>query len=181
MSLILIQIILTIIYYNNSFFILRKYIFNVSDKFISYLLNQSNNNKAIINNKINGTKNKMIKYPPRKKAMIEKEKEKKGKKQIIKKKRKKYRKKYRKKESNCSLNNNMLSENLCPSNNQLYISSNLNSKLFEQAKINNRSSFLVTMKNQIDLNIENYLATQPEDMDYDDAIRKDKRKMCEIF
>ena len=48
-------------------------------------------------------------------------------------------------------------------------------------RIKMQSSFIINMKNEIDINIEKYLSTEPDDMDYDDAIKKDKRKMCEIF
>ena len=52
-------------------------------------------------------------------------------------------------------------------------------ELSERKQIQN--SFLVNMKNSIDINIEEYLATEPDDMDYDDAKKKDKREMCQIF
>ena len=61
MVLILIQIIVTIIYYCKSIYLLRKYIFNVSDNFVSYLLNKSNKNEIIINNKINEVKDLKMK------------------------------------------------------------------------------------------------------------------------
>ena len=39
----------------------------------------------------------------------------------------------------------------------------------------------LTTKNENDINIEEYLSTEPEDMDYDDVIKRDKRTFCQYF
>ena len=201
MGLILIQIILTIIYYSKSFYIIRKYIFNISDIFISYLSDQCNSNNNIPNilSNSNDINSPRIKEPPKKKAIIEDRKEKRGKTQII---RKKKRKSSRKDINDNIINNNyQLSEDMSPSDNKLYIiNSNSNSKylsskfinsnfsndnnqykLSDPKNMNYKSIFLINIKNDLNVNIEEYLSTEPENMDYDDAIKKDKRKMCEIF
>jgi hypothetical protein len=39
----------------------------------------------------------------------------------------------------------------------------------------------LTPKNENDINMEEYLSTEPDDMDYDDAIKRDKRTFCQYF
>ena len=48
-------------------------------------------------------------------------------------------------------------------------------------KIINRCEFLIGRKNEINIDIKNYLSIEPKDMDYDYAVKRDKRKFCEIF
>ena len=44
-----------------------------------------------------------------------------------------------------------------------------------------KSSFMSNLNEEIDLNIDEYLSTDPDDMDYDDAIKKDSRTFCQFF
>ena len=46
---------------------------------------------------------------------------------------------------------------------------------------NTNNGLLVNLKDDIDINIEEYLETQYDDMDYDNAIRKDDRKFCTCY
>ena len=39
----------------------------------------------------------------------------------------------------------------------------------------------LNLKNDLNINLNEYLKTEADDMDYDDAIKKDKRKFCEFF
>ena len=39
----------------------------------------------------------------------------------------------------------------------------------------------ISIENNININIEEYIKTDPDDMDYDDAIRRDKRTYCQYF
>ena len=52
----------------------------------------------------------------------------------------------------------------------------------EQSKMPNISNALfININDNLDIDILEYLETQYDDMDYDDAIRKDKRKFCESY
>ena len=44
----------------------------------------------------------------------------------------------------------------------------------------NKSSLMINLKEEIDLNIQEYLSTDPDDMDYDDALKLDKRTFCQF-
>ena len=46
---------------------------------------------------------------------------------------------------------------------------------------NIKTDLFLNMKDDIDVNIEDYLSTEVDDMDYDDAIKKDKRTFCNYF
>jgi hypothetical protein len=78
LGLILVQIILIIIYFCKSLYSIRKYIFGITNKFLSYLTSQKNN-VLLTNNNISSSmkENKLIKYnePPKKRTKNEEEKE----------------------------------------------------------------------------------------------------------
>ena len=202
--LILIQIVLTIIYYYSCFFKIQKYIFNISEKYILYLFNQVNN---IIPSNNNLKEKQNNKEPPKKRSIIKDVKseinnndikEKNVETYIIKKRRKK--KRYSSNLLNINYQN-ISNGDINSKNNQLSISNNSNIinysttkniqnnfsnnmkiKQYEFSESSNiQGSFLLNMKNTIDVNIEEYLSTEPDDMDYDDALKKDKRKISEIF
>ena len=63
--------------------------------------------------------------------------------------------------------------------------SNLSGKDFisEQKSDNTniKDNLFLNTNDDLDINIEEYIKTQFDDMDYDDAIRKDKRKFCESY
>ena len=44
-----------------------------------------------------------------------------------------------------------------------------------------QSNLIINLKNNLAINITEYLNTNPDDMDYDDAIKKDKRKFLNYF
>ena len=233
-SLILAQIILAIIYYCKSLYSIRKYIFNITEKYIEYLESIRNKIFPYFNNAISNKNNKFIKYkePPKKRTIIKNEMKnienikrnnKKGKTRIDKKKSTKNIIKRNSQQFNpyYKLKNFILENN---NQNNLYISNskhnNINSKDSERTniKINifpkneskrkakfdcnkvidsneelyrYKSSNPITNKNNNDLlichidgeeiNIKEYLSTDPDDMDYDDAIKKDNRKFCQFF
>ena len=88
LGLILVQIILIIIYFCKSLYSIRKYIFNITDKFLSYLTSQKNNGLISNNNSsLNMKENKLIKHkePPKKGTKICNEEENKNKKEMPKK------------------------------------------------------------------------------------------------
>jgi hypothetical protein len=56
-------------------------------------------------------------------------------------------------------------------------------KVDHQLKLIEKSKFGIfnNPKNENDLKMEEYILTDLDDLDYDDAIKRDKRKMCEYF
>jgi hypothetical protein len=48
-------------------------------------------------------------------------------------------------------------------------------------KIYMKNSLMVDLKDSIEINMDEYLKQDPDDMDYEDAIRNDKRKFCQYF
>ena len=46
---------------------------------------------------------------------------------------------------------------------------------------NIKNALNITLKDDLDIDLKKYLITDFDDMDYDDAIKKDKRKFCEYF
>ena len=231
LSLILIQIILIIIYLCKSLYSIRKYVFGITDKFLSYLTSQ--NNKALVSNNINSLsmkENKLIKYkePPKKRTKIGKEKENENKKGMLKrngKKKKSNRNIVKRKslipksyilknvivennyQNNFSINTssknysgNMNNPSLSNSLNrtrkkaltrfkknedEIFINSNefLNKYKLSHPSIQsyNKSSLMINLNEEIDINIQEYLNTEPDDMDYDDALKLDKRTFCQFF
>ena len=243
LGLILIQIIITIIYSWKSLYIIRKYIFSITNKYLLYLSSLQNAN-LLSNNSLALNANNFIKNSPPNKH-------------------KKYKRKYKKslnnlnnnnlnissnkekeeisnnnisnhKNSNYSINSSNCQINLSnekiknqhqDKNNNLMILSNnsLNTskdgkskskpraikpkykthikkkkKIFEDnlnlsnAPINNfklskeniyKNGLFINLKDDININIDmvEYIKTEIDDMDYDDAIRKDKRKICNYF
>ena len=61
-------------------------------------------------------------------------------------------------------------------------SPNLSNNILNKHKSYEQNDFFINnFKNNFDINIEKYLSTEVDDMDYDDAVRKDKRKMFSYF
>ena len=48
-------------------------------------------------------------------------------------------------------------------------------------KSNIEDRLTIYLKNELDINIKEYLSTEPDDMDFDDAIKRDNRKLCAYF
>ena len=216
---IALQIIFTIIYYKKGMYPIRKYIFDITSKYITYL--QKDNN--ISNNLVSQITNKNIKLknaPPKKKYSMKQLKSynlinQNFKTKSRKKKTKSNRKvnfvinQYKYNDSN-SIKVGNFNENNPNSNNVLmgnyptiYIDKiNLNNinnkniilernllsnkKMVEKNKYvddkkDNQNDFIINLKNNLEINIEEYLDTDKDDMDYEDAIKKDKRKFGEYF
>ena len=52
---------------------------------------------------------------------------------------------------------------------------------FFSSNENIKNALNITLKDDLDIDLKKYLITDFDDMDYDDAIKKDKRKFCEYF
>jgi hypothetical protein len=46
---------------------------------------------------------------------------------------------------------------------------------------NVKSSLMLNSKEENDINMDEYLSTEPDDMDYEDAVKRDKRTFCQYF
>ena len=57
----------------------------------------------------------------------------------------------------------------------------LNKNKLSHPIIYNKISLMANLNEEIDSNIQEYLSTDPDDMDYDDALKLDKRKFCQFF
>ena len=192
------QIILTIIYYRHSLFIFTKYVFDISEQYLTYLTIHKNDNI------IDLVDNKTLKnVPPKKK----KKKTHLGEHHnIIRKKKKKAKTKlednriipinHRKRLSHFNKNttfHNLISNehtlNNYSNNNKISVGGSIyiyNKKL-PKMKLSNDyflekdKNVLITSRDENFKNIEEYLQTDLDNMDYDDAVKKDKRKFCEFF
>ena len=220
LAFILVQIIIIIIYYKKDLYTIRKFLFEITNKYISYLQVQYENpvltndfpikeENYIINKNLPPKKNYLIKRltginilgNPKKSR---KDKKKKGRKTIsnnlyfnI----KLFDNNLKLSDSN-EINHN--SKNLLISNSKLNPfdkSKNLKNiyankqKIYEKdlnknnetinIKANERaiikSNLIINLKENLKINIREYLNTNPDDMDYEDAIKKDKRRFCDYF
>ena len=199
--LIIIHIILSFIYYKVDLLIIKKYIFNLTEKYLSFLKKKNNENKF---SKIN--------IPPKKKVPI--------KKSVLRNKLKKNSSKstinYKSAVSssqNKHLKSNTTSEKLnkFETNKNLPIKykDNINKKYYRRKttnenKIDSKNNLKSFAKNNlkiyskknlksyskktknIDINLEefdfnDYLEPSLDDLDFDDALKKDKRKFCNHF
>ena len=219
-GLIICQFILVIIYNIKSIYLIKKYIFNITSKFLSYLSNQ-NNNIELNNRKTQKSKTMKFKEPPKRKSIIININQKFTDNNINRKIRKAKTSltKKKKKTIKLPLNSNDLIDQ-SPKNiflkkmqnglmdtniNSSYINSKLSSKIsksYDKQKYNydyakNKSNEMtnkclfsnkyikndlnIGLKDDLDINLNEYLSTDVDDMDYDDALKKDKRKFCEYF
>ena len=159
MAILLLEIIFAIIFFALDMSKIRKYIYSLSESYIELI--QNNNKRNAMN--VSPIANKIpIKEPP-KKLLTPKRPIKKGKKKTGK---------------------FALSQKGDKSNNSKRKLSHLSTKYATNKHIintiNNEKSISETENNKI-LNMEEYLKTELDDMDYDDAIKNDKRTFCEFF
>ena len=218
LSFIIIQIITTIIYYLKSLYLIRKYLFEIANKYISYISSQKNNSFSTEILSLQNNINVKNSGPPKKKGKI---KDNKGlnileNSRNLKSKKRKRRIKTNKKINFCiNLDENSLklsnSKEIPNSNNILLLNNQSNEieksknkynlrinkkKIFHQKSFENmetinknkilaqktiQSNLIINLKNNLAINITEYLNTNPDDMDYDDAIKKDKRKFLNYF
>ena len=203
--MIIIQIICIIVFFYKDLYLIRKYIFTITNQYILYLTIHKNGN-AIGGDNIGSYiyENKVIKYmePPRKKTKKASKKEIKDNDVF---RRIKKRKTTSNKKKKISLN---LSKNSLDSNDNIYKNINYNNSDFgnnnykypkklssdDLISKNNEptNKYLISSnklinylnnnsKNDINKKVIEYMKTEPEDMDFDDSIKKDKRNFIEYF
>ena len=195
LSLLLIQIVYVVIYCSKSLYHINKYVFGVINNYLKYLQKEENNSyKRIIKNKsktvkvYNSNKNNA---PPNSKEKHRKFK---------------YERNYKKKSINKSIKNHINfyfnndqdknkeqspqienNNNKNIKNNDILLNkkNNVNSNEFlcssKGALYKGNSISILQLKNDLDINFEEYLEMELENMDYYEAIKKDKRTFCSIL
>ena len=199
--LFIIEIICAFIYYKKNIYLINKYVFSITNKYINYLIKQKTNhldekfNSEIKQEKINENKeqhkqnvikdnitiNNNNKMDIKKKSLRKNDIEKNNNNFIV------YNNKKLKNKSNYGNYNRKENSKIeeIDSNNKVkneidfsYIS---NKELMFEKKNQNKNSYkslFLNINSNIDINLGEYLETQYDEMDYDEAIRKDHRKFC---
>ena len=167
-SLIIIQIIYTFIFLKKDLFNIKKYIYYIVHSFIK-------NNKTKITN---------VFYPPKK----NKKRAKKKKKEIFKKNVSiinESHSKINKQKDSLKINRYISTKKASlNSNTKLYIckdESYSNCNLNKNITCNNKIEINKNIKKNENINFKEYLKIDLDDLDFDEALDKDKRKFCEIF
>jgi hypothetical protein len=185
LSFIITQIISSIIYFKKSLYPIKKYIFDITDKFILHLLNKKNKEKKIFEpNKRKSRTQKM-------KTIKNKDYTNNTNKNYILKKLDNSNKIIRKKKYNTNkfliinnINNmNNSSSGYSPkgSERELKTHKNDNKLIYKRTKSLNIKDENSIANNDKNFNIKDYLKTEYDDMVFADAIKKDKRKFCNYF
>ena len=193
------QIILTIIYYRHSLFSFTKYVHDLTESFYYYLLSKKINvpnnmisifdDKTLKNNPVrrkrkkihNQDNNNIVRVKKKAKTNLEK-----GNTRTIKHK-KKLTHVIKNSISNAIMSNEPILDyspkNYKNSVNALHINSKLSSKfsISNEFNLEKNKNILNTSKNENMNNMESYLETDLNNMDFDDAVKKDKRSFCQFF
>ena len=200
------MIILTIAYFIKYPFIIKKYIFNITEQYLFYLSSSNNNVQIKSNNSLVIFENKSLKNPVKKKTdkplkdsdknILRKSKKSQtkiekyvknnlnGNKNINKKRNIVFWSNNRRNNINSYLSGK-ITNNSPDSTNHIYkpinneISSSSNDTIMKY-RVSNQLYFNLE-KNNNNLNIKEYLQTDLDELEYDDAVKKDKRKFCEYF
>ncbi len=196
---LILQIILTIIYYRHSLFSFTKYVYDLTESFYYYLLSKKINvpnnmisifdDKTLKNNPVrrkrkkihNQDNNNIVRVKKRARINLEK-----GNTRTIKHK-KKLTHVIKNSISNAIMSNEPILDyspkNYKNSVNALHINSKLSSKfsISNEFNLEKNKNILNTSKNENMNNMESYLETDLNNMDFDDAVKKDKRTFCQFF
>ena len=195
-------IIFTIVYFCKNAFAIKRYIFDITDQYLSHLLsekaidgkNSYKDSKELFksepvkkkkkNSKDNDTeKNKIIRKKQKSKTKAKTKIDKKKNTNVI------QQKKRKTLQNNKSIKNyyiyNEVVNNFSNSNSQKPnngIFTNSNEEIYKY-KFSSQFNFDKDklLKNENNINLDEYLKTDLDDLDYDDAIKRDNRKFCEFF
>ena len=184
MFIVFIQFIFSFVFFLRDISIIRRYLFNLTEYFLLFI-NKNKNRFNIINKNISISSINNIKSPPKRTNTIKKKTEKPIKKKTEIQFSRDQKKKRRTFNDNSKSLNSMKSESkLVTGKTPIIIYPN---------KIKIRRSNLIVNINRGDLqelikakiicgiDMDDYLNTDVDDMDYDDAIKLDKRSFCEFF
>ena len=155
-SFIIIQIIITFIYFFCDLFTLKKYIYNLTDNYIIY---------------INQAENKNTSNPPIKNRKIISINDDSSKKQI------------KNEITIYEKNANSSKSIIIKKTNNIIINSRLNSNSNKELiiKKNNKTKKNYNSENYREKDFEKYLSTSLDDLDFNEAFEKDKRKFCKLL
>ena len=202
LGFIVIEIICTIVYCKKDINLIYKYIYEISSKYVNYLENKNKQDKFFLDiNDINGILPKIyIKNKTINNKIVEAK--------LLIKQTKLEKKDKIKQDKNINNNEIKNKEEINIINKNIKINNYNNNKIFDLSKeekifynydkdikdefvFSNSSNRIFKLKSNKDLSksakedinntIEKYLETQYEDMEFDDAIKKDKRKFCECY
>ncbi len=192
LTIIVVEIICSVIYFIKSFFYIKKYIFIITKKFLKHL-KKENGSLNIISFDINKEPNS----PPHKTSNgnlnnSNQNNNENTNNNVIKKNKRKSRISIKHLEvfkPNSKLNEEMStikSKNHLgkkESNSKLIKLHNitLNNNTFNYKNNIPEDNLEIIFKENLDINIEDFLKTDPDDMDYDDALRRDNRKFCNYY
>ena len=198
-------IILTIIYFCKNAFSIQKYIFDITEKFLSHFLSKKTNvgiknyknsmeliknepvkKKKKISKDNDKGKNKKIRQKQKSKTKAPTRIDKKKKTNVIQQKKRKILQK------NKSIKNHFIHDEMINdfsnNNNQKQnfgISTNSIEEIYKYNKFSNKFNFdkdkNELLKNKNDMILDEYLKTDLDDLDYDDAIKRDNRKFSKFF
>ena len=202
LMLFFIQIISIIVYYSKSLYHINKYVFGVINKYLNYIAENENISNKIDLKKRSISNSKGKNAPPKAKNKEHKNKKEKSENRksvnVFKK---------RNKSINHHLNfyfnnekDNNKNKDHAPQIETINNKNNTSKEVvyFKNRNINNNnvndffsssrgdfsqvsSKFMLQVKDDLDINIEEYLEIDLEKMDYYEAIKKDKRKFCTIL
>ena len=179
LGIIFIEIICTIIYFCKSRFYLKKYFFCVTGKFLNYLKKQKPNNKIKYKEEVL----EKFKEPPRKNNKSR------TKSNLL------FNKSQNQNSNNLMIINNFNNINQSSNQKNIPINSNNKKSKYKRSKthkeinlkgnnnliINNFSLNDIIMNDDFDIDIKEFLITDPGDMDYDEALRRDNRSFCKFY
>ena len=188
--LILFQLICIIIYYTKSKLKIKKYILSITDKFLSSLSLIRNNSNST-NNNISEFKHIPKSSPPKNNLSDDALSQKGNKKPII-------RNVVNNKSKTVVKKNGIMAKNTrlinvynkspnkiasCLSKESPQLSKDNFIKIHEKVGFKKKEyePIIPDFQKNVDINIEEFIKTDPDDMDYDEAIRLDKRTYCEYF
>ena len=214
LGLFIIQIIMTIFFHIKNLYSIRKYIFYITNKFISFLFLEKNNNKfngEFIINMNNDLNNKELQKKNEKEGKISKKISKKNNSFNMTKKKTSRNNKNNiiktkdstpensniiihnktkdgisyslSKSRNLNLNNNLKlsSDDILFSSNENIASINKKYSPFILGNISSDINININVKDEYNIDIQEYLSTEIDNLDYYDTIRKDQRHFCQYF
>ena len=180
LSLIVIQIIMIVIYYVRDKNKIKKYLMGITDEYLSYLITKKD--EVLIDAISSEIKPEIITSKYGSSNIMKINEELKEEKKLVKNRRKSSRNKERIRTHNKKLK---VSCNSPLNSSAKELKRNSVDKVINKSdKINENNQpglIMLNMKNEINIDMNEYMKTDPDDMDYDDAIRMDKRKYCQYF
>ena len=180
LSLIVIQIIMIVIYYVRDKNKIKKYLMGITDEYLSYLITKKD--EVLIDAISSEIKPEIITSKYGSSNIMKINEELKEEKKLTKNRRKSLRNKERirthKKKLKVSCNSPLNSSAKELKRNSVDKVINKSDKINEN---NQPGLIMLNMKNEINIDMNEYMKTDPDDMDYDDAVRMDERKYCQYF